>query len=240
MTIRQAMTASLLALALAGCGDRQAQQQAQAAAQAQAREQAATQLQREFDAAVQGGNWELARVHGVALLDQYPGTPAAEAVEPALAEVRSRADAAREQRRLAGLWNYARVAAGKGEQRSASIFSSEPLDTGAGAARPVQLVFRDHPDWKRSAYLVLENGDFDCYGGCRLQVGFGGTTRAMSAWRPRTDEAIALFIEDHKGLWKRLDGAGTLSIAIPLKGAGTRTVEFEVDGLDRTQLQGWD
>ncbi len=240
MKIRPTMAASLLVLALAACTDREAQRQAQAAAEAQAREQAAAQLQREFDGAVQSGNWELARVHGAALLAQYPDTPAAEAVEPALPDIQAKADAAREQRRLAALWNYARVAAGKGEQRSASIFSREPVDTGAGAARTVQLVFRDHPEWKRSAYLVLENGDFDCYGGCRLQVHVDQAARAMSAWRPRTDEAIAMFIEDHNGLFKRLDGAGTLRIAFPVKGVGTRTAEFEVGGLDRSQMPGWE
>ena len=228
-------------LVAGGCTDREAQRQAQAAAEAQAKEQAAAQLQREYDAAVAANNWELARVHGAALLAQYPGTPAAEAVEPALAEVTARAEAAREQRRLAALWNYARVAAGKGEQRSAAIFSTEAVDTGGGSPATVQLVIRDHPEWKRSAYLVLQGGDFDCYGGCKVKVAFDdAAARPMSAWRPKTDEAIAMFIEDYRGLWKQARKAQALRIEFPVKAGGTRTAVYEVGGLDGSQMPGWD
>jgi len=228
-------------LAGAGCTDREAQRQAQAAAEAQARAQAATRLQGEYDRAVAAGNWELARVHGAALLAQYPGTPAAAAVEPGLAEVTAKAEAAREQRRLAALWNYARVPAGKGEQRSAAIFSTDPVDTGGGAPAPVQLVLRDHPEWKRHAYLVLEGGDFACYGGCRIRARFDeAAPRALSAWRPDTDEAIALFIEDHRGLWQRTRQARRLEVEFPVKAGGTRTAVFEVGGLDGSQMPGWD
>jgi glucose/arabinose dehydrogenase len=240
---------ALLCAALAAttaCTDREAQRQAQAAAEAEAKEQAATQLQREYDAAVTANNWELARVHGAALLAQYPGTPAATALEASLADVTAKADAAREQRRLAALWNYARVAAGKGEQRSAAIFSKEAVDTGGQAPATVQLVIRDHPEWKRSAYLVLEGGDFDCYGGCKVKVAFDdAAAKPMSAWRPKTDEAIAMFIEDYRGLWKQMRKSQVLKIEFPVKGGpakagGTRTAVFEVGGLDGSQMPGWD
>ena len=224
-----------------GCTDREAQRQAQAAAEAQAKEQAAAQLQREYDAAVAANNWELARVHGAALLAQYPGTPAAEAVEPALADVTARAEAAREQRRLAALWNYARVAAGKGEQRSAAILSTEAVDTGGASPATVQLVIRDHPEWKRSAYLVLQGGDFDCYGGCKIRLKFDdAAAKPASAWRPKTDEAIALFIEDYRGLWRQMRKAQRLEIEFPVKAGGSRTAVFEVGGLDGGQMPGWD
>ncbi len=241
---RLAAALVLAAAVLAGgtaCTDREAQRQAQAAAEAQAREQAAAQLQREYDAAVAANNWELARVHGAALLAQYPGTPAAEAVEPGLADVTTRAEAAREQRRLAALWNYARVAAGKGEQRSAAILSGEAVDTGGTAPATVQLVIRDHPEWKRSAYLVLQGGDFDCYGGCKVKLKFDdAAARPASAWRPKTDEAIALFIEDYRGLWRQMRKAQRLEIEFPVKAGGTRTAVFEVGGLDGSQMPGWD
>ena len=222
-------------LATTACTDREAQRQAQAAAEA------AAALQRAHEAARAAGNWELARVHGVALLDQYPDSQAAAAVGPGLEEVRARAEAAREQRRLAGLWNYSRVAAGKGEQRSAAIFSREPVDTGGSAPATVQLVIRDHPEWKRSAYLVLEGGDFDCYGGCKVQVKFDEAgARPMSAWRPKTDEAIAMFIEDYRGLWRQMRKAQVLEIQFPVKAGGTRTAVFETGGLDGAQMPGWD
>lgn len=228
-------------LASVACTDREAQRQAQAAAAAQAKERAATELQREYDAAVAANNWELARVHGAALLSQYPGTAAAAAIEPALTDITARAEAVREQRRLAALWNYARVAAGQGEQRSAAIFSTEAVDTGGDAPATVQLVIRDHPEWKRSAYLVLQGGDFDCYGGCKIKAGFDdAAARPVSAWRPKTDEAIALFIEDYRGLWKQMRQAQRLRIEFPVKAGGTRSAEFEVAGLDGSQMPGWD
>lgn len=243
--VRAALLGAILLMASA-CTDREAQRQAQAAAEAQARERAAAKLQGEHDAAVAANNWELARVHGVALLSQYPGTAAADAIEPALAEITAKAEAAREQRRLAALWNYARVSAGKGEQRSAAIFSSEAVDTGGAAPATVQLVIRDHPEWKRSAYLVLQGGDFDCYGGCRIKVGFDDApAKSASAWRPKTDEAIALFIEDYRGLWKQMRQAQRLQVEFPVKGGpvkagGTRSAAFEVGGLDGSQMPGWD
>ena len=228
-------------LAATACTDREAQRQAQAAAAALAREQAATRLQGEYDAAVTAANWELARVHGAALLAQYPETEAATVVEPALADITARAEAAREQRRLGALWNYARVAAGKGEQRSAAIFSREPVDTDGAAPATVQLVIRDHPEWKRSAYLVLQGGDFDCYGGCKVKVAFDeAAPKPMSAWRPKADEAIAMFIEDYRGLWKRMRQAQRVSIEFPVRAGGTRTAVFEVGGLDGSQMPGWD
>ena len=78
-------------LAATACTDREAQRQVQAAAAALAREQAATKLQGEYDAAVTAANWELARVHGAALLAQYPDTEAATVVEPALADITAKA-----------------------------------------------------------------------------------------------------------------------------------------------------
>src|SRR5690606_3920647 len=71
-------------LATTACTDREAHRRAQAAAEATAREAAAARLQREHEAARAAGNWEMARIHGVALLDQYPDSQAAAAVGPGL------------------------------------------------------------------------------------------------------------------------------------------------------------
>ena len=58
--------------------------------------------------------------------------------------------------------------------------------------------------------------------------------------RPKTDEAIAMFIEDYRGLWKRMRQAQRVSIEFPVKAGGTRTAQFEVGGLDGSQMPGWD
>ena len=63
----------------------------------------------------------------------------------------------------------------------------------------------------------------------------GGPARSMAAWRPDTDEAIAMFITDHKRLWKAA-AEGTLSIEFPVAAGGTRTAVFETAGVDADSL----
>jgi hypothetical protein len=227
-------------LALASCGDREAEQRAAAQAQVAAQEEAADELAREYDRAVTGQSWDIARVHGSALLSQYPESRAAARIKAAFEEVKAKGEAAREQRRLAALWNYAQVAAPGGTQKSAMIYSKDPVDLDGSGARPVQLVFRDHPKWKRSAYLVLQASDFRCSGGCTVKVvADGAAAKSMAAWRPDTDEAIAMFITDFKGLWRLAGKTKTLSIEFPVKGGGRRTATFETGGLDSAQMPGW-
>jgi hypothetical protein len=228
-------------LALAACGDREAEQRAAAQAQAAAQEEAATALAREYDNAVTAQNWDMARVHGAALMSQYPDSQAAVQRKSAFEEVKAKGEAAREERRLAALWNYAQVAAPGGTQKSAMIYSKDPVDLDGSGARPVQLVFRDHPKWKRSAYLVLQASDFRCAGGCKVKViADGAAAKSMAAWRPDTDEAIAMFITDYKALWKLLRRTQVVSIEFPVKDGGTRTATFETGGLDGKQMPGWD
>jgi hypothetical protein len=228
-------------LLLSACGDREAEQRAAAAAQAAAQEAAAATVAREYDAAVTSQNWDLARVHGAALLSQYPDSQAAAKMKAGYEEVKAKGEAARETRRMAALWNYARVAAGKGMQRSAMLYSKDPVDLDGSGAKPVQLVFRDHPQWKRSAYLVLQASDFRCPGGCKVKViADGGAPKSMDAWRPDTDEAIAMFITDYKSLWKLAGKTQVMSIEFPVKDGGTRTAVFETGGLDKAQMMEWD
>ena len=228
-------------LALAGCADREAEQRAAVAAQAAANETAAAGLATQYDSALTAQNWEMARIHGAALLAQYPNTEAATQVEQTFADTKAKAEEVREQNRLSSLWNYAQVTAGKGIQRSAMIYSKEPVDVDGAGPRTVQLVFRDHPEWKRSAYLVLQAGDFRCPGGCKVQlVADGAAPKSMAAWRPDTDEAIAMFITDHKALWKLLRKTREVAIEFPVKGGGTRTAVFETGGLNPEHMPGWD
>ena len=228
-------------LALVACGDREAEQRAAVAAQAAANETAAAELATQYDSALTAQNWEMARIHGAALLAQYPQTQAATQVEQTFADTKTKAEEVREQNRLSSLWNYAQVTAGKGIQRSAMIYSKEPVDVDGAGPRTVQLVFRDHPEWKRSAYLVLQAGDFRCPGGCKVKlVADGVAAKSMAAWRPDTDEAIAMFITDHKALWKLVRKTRAVAIEFPVKGGGTRTAVFETGGLNAEHMPGWD
>jgi hypothetical protein len=164
---------------------------------------------------------------------------AAEAAAEAAAK--AKADAAAEEKRLRALWTYHDEPSGNGRERHASIFSTLGVETDGQMPRPVRLVFRDRWGWPRSSYLVLEAGDFDCRNGCTVAVLVDeGTPTRLKAQRPSTDEAIAMFINDWEALWKMIQGAKQLSIEFPVKGRGSRTATFEVGGLIRSRMRGWD
>lgn len=214
---------------------------AAAAAEAAAKEDAAKQAAAAFDDAVAKQNWPLAKAQADVLLAQYPGTEAAKRVQAQFDEVKAKADAAREQAHMAALWAYQSVPAAGGEQLSAAIYAKDDIDTDGSGPRQVRLIFRDHPEWGRSAYLTLQAGDFDCYGGCRVQIAVDDKpARSMAASRPDTDEAIAMFIEDERALWRMTKDAKVIKIEFPTKAVGKKTAEFEVGGLERSKLPGWD
>lgn len=216
--------------------------QAVAAAQAAAKEQAAAPVLQQYESAVAAQNWELAKAQADLLQWQHKGTQAAAKAEESYDEIKAKADAIRDDRRLAGLWSYDNVAVGKkGTQKTASIYSKERVDVDGSGAKPVRLIFRDHPEWGKSAYLVLQAGDFRCPGGCKVQVKADeAAAKPMAATRPDTDEAIAMFIEDERALWRIARKAKSISIEFPVKAGGTRTAAFETGGLDGTRLPGWD
>lgn len=161
------------------------------------------------------------------------------AQETADRKVREATRAALEAERLAALWRYQQADVG-GAQVTAAIFASGDVDVDGQGARPVQLVFRDHVKWGRSGYLVLKAGDFACRPRCAVRVTVDdGEPETMAAWRPDTDEAIALFIRDVATLWRRAGEASRLSIEFPVLAGGTRTASFEVASLDASKLPGW-
>ena len=240
---RVALLAASLSVAmvvLAACQDPAAQAEARAAAQAQANEAAAEQAAADFEAAYAAEHWVLAGAQGDVLLARWPDTAAAERIRPLHQEARAKGNAAREDARLEALWAYNTEPVKGGNQLSAAIFSREGVDSDGSGKKPVRLIFRDHPDWGRSSYLVMQAGDFDCYGACRVSVAVDDAAPVrMAANRPDTDEAIAMFIDDERALWRMIDGAKRLTVEYPVKAGGTRTVGFEVGGLERTRLPDW-
>jgi hypothetical protein len=243
MNLRHQTTLAVaLVLALAAFGpkeDPQAAAQAAAAVAAE-REKIAEAKAKEFDDAFARKDWKLARGYGDSLQMDYPDSAAARRIQPQLDEARTKIRGEEDQRRMAALWAYQVQPMKGGEQVSAAIYSKDPVETDGGAKRPVRLIFRDHPEWGKSAYLVLEAGDFNCYAGCKVQVqADDAAPRPMAASRPKTDEAIAMFIEDERGLWRRAQGAKALTITFPVKAGGTRTAVFETSGVDVSKLPKW-
>ncbi len=237
--VAPALTALVCVMLLGGCQPGpdpevvRAEQAAALEAQAEAKE---TEFNTHFDA----GKWDMAKAHGDVLIADYPDSKAAGRIAGRHAEAVAKSEEIRHEKRVAGLWSYQSQPVGTKEQLSAAIYARENVETDGKAVRPIRLIFRDHPDWGRSSYLVLEAGDFDCYKGCKLNVVVDDATpRSMAGSRPKTDEAIAMFIDDEKTLWKLANDADVLSIEFPVKAGGTRTATFEVGGLDPKRLPKW-
>jgi hypothetical protein len=233
--------AGLVAVALlGGCQRHDATDQAASAAQTAAQEDAAKQAETQFNDAVAQQNWPMAKAQADILFAQYPTSQAAGRVRPQYDAIKQKAETAREQQRLGGLWTYDKTPVEGGTQLSASLYAKDDVDTDGTGAKPVRLIFRDHPSWGTSSYLVLQAGDFDCYGGCKVKVQFDGQpAQPWPALRPKTDEAIAMFLKNEKALWRKVQKAKTLAVIFPVKAGGTRTAVFEVGGLDATQLPKW-
>lgn len=162
------------------------------------------------------------------------------AEEAADAKAREETRAKLEAERLAALWRYQEATIGGGSQITASIFTTEGVDVDGRGPQLVQLVFRDHQKWGRSAYLVLQSGDFACRPRCTVGVTADeGATAPLAAWRPDTDEAIALFVRDSAALWQSAGAAARLRVEFPVAAGGTRVAAFEVAGLDTSRMPGW-
>ncbi len=233
------LLAGVLLLPACKRDDPQAAVQAATAQRAKA-EQAADAAAAQFDDAVAAQDWRMARNYGEILQVEHPTSAAAARIKPKLEEIKAKAEAGQQEQRLAALWSYGDEPVKKGgSQLSAAIYSQEPVDTDGGGKHPVRLIFRDHPDWGRSAYLVLQAGDFDCYTGCKLKVAADGNVKTLPGSRPKTDEATAMFIDDHKTLWNLAKTSKLISIEFPTKTVGKRKAEFEVGGLEPSKLPKW-
>ncbi len=175
---------------------------------------------------------------GPSLAERAAAARATEEAADAVAREESRARAERE--RIAALWRYQQATVGGGAQVTAAIFATDGVDADGQGPRPVQLVFRDHQKWGRSAYLVLQAGDFACRPRCTVDVIVDDRApERLAAWRPDTDEAIALFIRDTAKFWRLTGDAARLRIEFPVRAGGTRTADFEVVGLDEAKMPRW-
>lgn len=227
----------LLCMALAACNNDG--EEAGAGTRLSAEDQArASAMLDQYQAARQQGNPEVAEATADKLREKYPGSDAANKLEPTLAEVRKGAEALRDERRLQKLWDYQANAVGKGVQKSATIFSRVPdLGEDAPAATPdAQLVLRDHPDWGRSVYLLLQDAKFDCPRPCTLQLAFDDAP--LETWKGKQADSghgPALFIEDEQRFVKELPEAKLLKIVLPKNRGRLGSLTFEVGGYDATR-----
>lgn len=195
----------------------------------------ADKLLADYEAARALQNWEGAEGKADQIKSRYPDSAAAAKLKSSLAQVKAKAEQAREGRRLASLWTYQAVPVEGGEQRSASIFSKTvAADEGSPAPMPdAQLVLRDHPAWGRSAYLLLEQSKFDCGSPCTVKISFVDV--AAQAWEAKQADSgsgPALFIVDEAGFIAQMDNSDNIRIVLPEGSGLVPSVSFEVGGFD--------
>jgi hypothetical protein len=229
--------ALVLGLLLAACAD-SGEGGVEAVQLAPADEAKAAAMLADYESARSAGNPEAAEAAADRLRERYPDSEPAQRLEATLAQVRSDAEAMRETRRLQGLWDYQANAVAGGTQRSASIFSrTVDLGEDAPAAMPdAQLVLRDHPDWGKSAYLLLAQKKFDCGKPCRVRIAFDA--EPAEQWQGKqadSGKGPALFIEDEPKFLQRLQAAKQVRIELPQGSGHLSALVFEVAGFAPTR-----
>ncbi len=219
----------LVLLWLAGCSGPESSEPGTSAAD----EASAVAMFDAYEAARVAGNPEAAELQADQLRGKYPESSATGKLAPTLTQVRAEAEASRETRRLAALWDYQSNPIGNGQQRSASIFSrTVPAEDGEVAQSPdAQLVLRDHPSWGSSAYLLLAQSKFSCGRPCTMQIAFDdGEKRSFAGKQADSGKGPALFVEDQQLFIAAMSKARFVRIVLP-KGSGTiPSVVFDVGG----------
>ncbi len=240
VALRQWMIVPVAALVLAGCGPSASDQAAQRAASAKIEHEAAANAQaRNYVQARDAGQYELAQAYANQLIHDAPDTVAAREVQATLDDTGLHADEARDKRRLSQLWTYnTEILEGGGENvvHTAAIYASKDPNDINNDQVPVRLVLRRHPKWGRSAYLVLDHGQFDCAPGCKVPVKFDDQPARMLPSSKSDQNKQAMFLDDEQAIRDVLDKIRVITIDTSVDGR-PRSLSFEVGGFDRAQLE---
>jgi hypothetical protein len=230
----------LAALLLAGCGPSASEVEAERAANAKLeREASANATARNYVQARDAGQYELAQSYATQLMHDAPDTVAAREVQATLTDTGIKADEARDKRRLSGLWTYnTELLEGGGENvvHTAAIYATKDPNDINNDEVPVRLVLRRHPKWGRSAYLVLDHGEFDCPPGCKVPIKFDDQPVRMFDSSKSDQNKQAMFITDEETIRDILDKIRVITINTSVDGR-PRAIMFEVGGFDRAQLE---
>jgi len=156
-----------------------------------------------------------------------------------LADVQAKAEAEREARRLKDLWVYQKFAVDGGTQYSASLDSKVEHDPESETPRPIPdatLIFRRHPAWGDSAYLVLAQKSLRCGPPCTLKIRFDDAEPVDFAGDPAdTGTGPALFIVDRDRFLDALAKARRVRIYLPPTAHLAPMFEFETGGFDKSR-----
>ena len=200
-------------------------------------EVAGAKLLADYEKARADGDPETAEHHADRLRQRHGETKAAATMRQTLPEVQAAAEERRETRRLIALWDYQRNPVdGGGTQISASISSKVEHDPESDTPAPApdaQLIFRRHPAWGDSAYLVLAQEDLRCGPPCRLKIRFDdGDAQDFAGDPADTGTGPALFIVDRDRFLAGLRAAKRVRIYLPATAHLAPMFEFETGGFD--------
>ena len=195
----------------------------------------ALKLRHDYEEALAAKNYDGAAKIADRLRRKYPDSDAMAKVRETLDNTIARAEAQAEGNRLAALWDYQKNKAGEGTQYTALIPSYvEPDDNGLPSGPPdARLVLRVHPEWGKSAYLLLAQKGFACGDPCKMVVVFDeAVPEDYAGTQADSGEGPALFIEERGRFYAAMRNAKVVRIKLP--GAGT--LRFDVGGYDPARL----
>jgi hypothetical protein len=226
----------VLTLALSGC----AGESDDPAALTSAQVEEARQMRQKYDAALAAGDYNGATQIADRLRKKYPGSEAMAKVRESLDDTIARAEAQVESQRLAALWQYQATPAGEGTQYTALIPSHVELDADGLPERPAdaRLVLRVHPEWGKSAYLLLAQSQFACGDPCTVQIAFDDAPPApFVGEQADSGNGPALFIEERERFYLAMQAASVVKITLPKTGGvSAPTLRFDVSGYEPTRL----
>jgi hypothetical protein len=194
-------------------------------------------LKHQYDAAVQAHDFEGAMKIADRLRRKYPDSEEMAKVRSSLDDTIKRADLAASANRLANLWEYQAVQAGGGTQYTALLPSHTETDENGLPAGPAdaRLVLRVHPEWGKSAYLLLAQSQFACGDPCTMRISFDGATSEDYAGKQAdSGNGPALFIEEHERFYAAMRNAQEVKIS--KAGNLAQTLRFDVGGYDASRL----
>jgi hypothetical protein len=195
-------------------------------------------LKHDYEASVAAHDFEGALKHADRLRKKYPDSEEMAKVRESLDDTIARAEAAASINRLAALWEYQKVQAGAGTQYTALIPSRTEVDENGVPGPPdARLVLRVHPEWGKSAYLLLAQSQFACGDPCTVQIAFDDAP-ALPFIGKQADsgKGPALFIEERERFYAAMLNAQVVKITLPKTGTIVPTLAFDVGGYDAERL----